>query len=289
MRANKMRQWMIKILLWLRPRIQRVYTYFGLARALSDAPAAVQTQASGNVPGAHQSPPYPKSKIQLPGAHMWIFAALLIAAAAHAQQGAQTSSTPPLTGSVAPTGNCGVASVYVNTTTGDLYDCNAGSWNKVNGGGSGAFSGGLGASFQDATEISAPANPAAGNDRLYLSSATHLLACLTSSGSSCMPAGGAGTVTQVTSGNFSPLFNVSVATNTSTPAFSFAGISQSQNLFFASPNGSSGVGAYRAIAAPDLPASANACASHQFTISLASGLNVTCAQPVAADIASISS
>jgi hypothetical protein len=266
-----------------------VYTHFGLAGALSDAPAAVQTHASGTgVPGAHQSPPYPKSKMQLPGAHMWIFAALLIAAAAYAQQGGQTSNVPPLTGSVAPTGNCGVGSLYVNTTTGDLYDCNAGSWLKVNGaGGSGAFSGGLGASFQDATEISAPANPAAGNDRLYLSSATHLLACLTSSGANCMPAGGAGTVTQVTSGNFSPLFNVSVATNTTTPAFSFAGISQSQNLFFASPNGSSGVGAFRAIAAADVPASANSCAAHQFTISLASGLNVTCAQPVAADIGSI--
>jgi hypothetical protein len=290
MRANQpMRQWMIKILMWLRPRIQSVYTYFGLAGALSDAPAAVQTQTSGNaVPGAHQSPPYPKSKMQLPGAHAWIiFALLLLAPAAHAQQGGQTSSAPPLTGSVAPTGNCGVGSLYVNTTTGDLYDCNAGAWNKVNGGGSGAFSGGLGSSFQDGTEIAAPANPAAGNDRLYLSSTTHLLACLTSSGSSCMPSGGAGTVTQVTSGNFSPLFNVSVATNTSTPAFSFAGISQSQNLFFASPNGSSGVGAFRAIAAADVPASANACAAHQFTISLASGLNVTCAQPVAADIGSI--
>jgi hypothetical protein len=296
MRANKqMRQWIIKILMWLRPRIQSVYTYFGLAGPLSDAPAAVQSQASGiGVPGAHQSPPYPKSKMQLPGAHMWVLATLALgstlalAVCATAQQGGQTSSTTTLTGSVAPTGNCGSGSLYVNTTTGDLYDCNAGSWLKVNGsGGSGAFSGGLGASFQDATEIAAPANPAAGNDRLYLSSATHLLACLTSSGANCMPAGGAGTVTQVTSGNFSPLFNVSVATNTSTPAFSFAGISQTQNLFFASPNGSSGVGAFRAIAAADVPASANSCAAHQFTISLASGLNVTCAQPVAADIGSI--
>jgi hypothetical protein len=205
----------------------------------------------------------------------------------YAQQGGQTSSTPPLTGSTAPAGNCGVGSMFVNTTTGDLYDCNAGAWLKVNGGGSGAFSGGLGASFQDATEIAAPANPGAGNDRLYLSSATHLLACLTSSGANCMPAGGAGTVTQVTSGNFSPLFNVSVATNTTTPAFSFAGISQTQNLFFASPNGSSGVGAFRAMVAADVPASANSCAAHQFTISLASGLTVTCAQPVAADIGSI--
>jgi hypothetical protein len=216
-----------------------------------------------------------------------LFVLFTISPIIYAQQGGQTSSTPPLTGSVAPAGNCGVGSMYVNTTTGDLYDCNAGSWLKVNGGGSGAFSGGLGTSFQDATEIAAPANPGAGNDRLYLSSATHLLACLTSSGASCMPAGGAGTVTQVTSGNFSPLFNVSVATNTTTPAFSFSGISQTQNLFFASPNGSSGVGAFRAMVAADVPASANSCPTHQFTISLASGLTVTCAQPVAADIGSL--
>jgi hypothetical protein len=39
--------------------------------------------------------------------------------------------------------------------------------------------------------------------------------------------------------------------------------------------------------AADVPASANSCATHQFTISLASGLTVTCAQPVAADIGSI--
>lgn len=227
----------------------------------------------------------------VPGAHVWVLAALaLTTLCAHtrmyAQQGGQTSSTPQ-TGSGAPSGNCGVGSLYVNTTTGDLYDCNAGAWNKVNGGGSGAFSGGLGTSFQDATEIAAPANPAAGNDRLWLDSTTHLLACHTSGGANCMPSGGAGTVTQVTSGNFSPLFNVSVATNTTTPAFSFAGISQTQNLFFASPNGASGNPSFRALVAADVPASANSCAAHQFTISLASGLSVTCAQPVAADIGSI--
>lgn len=213
---------------------------------------------------------------------------LVACATVWAQQGSQTSSTPPLTGSGAPSGNCGVGSLYVNTSTGDLYDCNAGNWNKVNGsGGSGAFSGGLGTSFQDAGGISTPPNPASGNGRLFFNSGTSLLGCITSSGASCMPSGGAGTVTQVTSGNFSPLFNVSVATNTTTPAFSFAGISQTQNLFFASPNGSSGVGAFRAVTAADLPASANSCATHQFTISLASGLSVTCAQPVAADIGSI--
>ncbi|HKV28339.1 MAG TPA: glycosyl hydrolase family 28-related protein [Candidatus Acidoferrales bacterium] len=55
-----------------------------------------------------------------------------------------------------------------------------------------AFGGGLGASFQDVTEIAAPANPAAGNDRLFLNSTTHLLDCHTSSGASCVAAGGGG-------------------------------------------------------------------------------------------------
>lgn len=54
----------------------------------------------------------------------------------------------------------------------------------------GAFAGGAGTSFQDAAEIAAPANPSAGNDRLYLDSTSHLLACLTSAGASCMPSGG---------------------------------------------------------------------------------------------------
>lgn len=55
-----------------------------------------------------------------------------------------------------------------------------------------AFSGGLGTSYQDVTETAAPANPSAGNDRLYTDSSTHLLTCLTSSGGSCMPSTGSG-------------------------------------------------------------------------------------------------
>ena len=62
------------------------------------------------------------------------------------------------------------------------------------GGGGSAFSGGLGASYQDVTEIAAPSNPASGNDRLYTDSSTHLLACRSSSGGSCMPIGGSGTI-----------------------------------------------------------------------------------------------
>ena len=262
------RRWIRRLILWACPEITEKLTQAPLA------PAA----------GAHGHHGTIK---HVPGAHALLLTLLLIAAGAHAQQGGQTSNAPPLTGSVAPAGNCGVGSLYVNTTTGDLYDCNAGSWNRVGAGSSGAFNGGLGTSYQDAGGISAPANPASGDARIFFNSGTNLFNCLTSTGANCFPSGGAGTVTQVTSGNFSPLFNVSVAANTTTPAFSFAGISQSQNLFFASPNGSSGAGAFRAVAAADLPASANSCAAHQFTISLAAGFNVTCAQPAAADIGSI--
>ncbi len=66
--------------------------------------------------------------------------------------------------------------------------CNGTNW--VVGAGStagSAFSGSLGASYQDVTEISTPGNPASGTDRLYLNSATHLLSCLTSLGGSCSP------------------------------------------------------------------------------------------------------
>lgn len=64
---------------------------------------------------------------------------------------------------------------------------------------------------------------------------------------------GAGTVTDFTSGNLSPLFTASVATATVTPALTFSQVSQSQNLFYASPNGSSGNPIFRAIASADLP------------------------------------
>jgi len=64
--------------------------------------------------------------------------------------------------------------------------------------------------------------------------------------------GGSGTVTTFSAGNLSPLFNSSVATATTTPALTFAQISQLQNLFFASPNGSSGNPTFRAIATADL-------------------------------------
>lgn len=60
-------------------------------------------------------------------------------------------------------------------------------------------------------------------------------------------------LTNFTAGNLSPLFTSSVATATSTPALTFAQVSQSQNLVFASPNGSSGNPTFRALVTGDLP------------------------------------
>lgn len=89
----------------------------------------------------------------------------------------------------------------------------------VNPGGGSAFSGGLGASFQDVTEIAAPANPSAGNDRLYLNSTTHLLACLTSSGGNCIGGGGGtpgGSNTQVQYNNSSAFGGITNFTSNGT-------------------------------------------------------------------------
>jgi hypothetical protein len=65
---------------------------------------------------------------------------------------------------------------------------------------------------------------------------------------------GSGTVTSLSAGDLSPLFNSTVTSPTSTPNVSFSKISQSQNLFYASPNGSSGLPTFRALVAADLPA-----------------------------------
>lgn len=64
---------------------------------------------------------------------------------------------------------------------------------------------------------------------------------------------GAGTITSFSAGNLSPLFTTAVTSPTSTPNLAFSAVSQAQNLFYASPNGSSGVPSFRAILASDLP------------------------------------
>jgi hypothetical protein len=96
-----------------------------------------------------------------------------------------STASPTFTGTpAAPTAAPGTNTTQIATTA---FVAAA-----VTGGGT-AFGGGLGTSYQDVTEIAAPANPAAGNDRIYTNSTTHKLACLTSSGVDCMPSGGTST------------------------------------------------------------------------------------------------
>lgn len=88
-----------------------------------------------------------------------------------------------------------------------------------------------------------------------------------------------GTVTSFSAGNLSPPFTSSVATPTTTPALSFALNSQSANLFFASPNGSSGTPSYRAMAGADIPATTSNCSGVQFAQGLNAGHTPVCATP----------
>lgn len=65
--------------------------------------------------------------------------------------------------------------------------------------------------------------------------------------------GGSGTVTSFSSGNASGLFSTNVANPTTTPALSFSLAGANGNLVFATPNGSSGQGSYRALVSGDIP------------------------------------
>lgn len=67
--------------------------------------------------------------------------------------------------------------------------------------------------------------------------------------------GGTGTVTNVSSGNLSPLFTVAITNPTTTPAFAFTQVAQAANLVFAGPSsGGSANPTFRALVASDLPA-----------------------------------
>ena len=54
-------------------------------------------------------------------------------------------------------------------------------------GGGGAFTGGLGSSYQDVAAIPAPVNPGAGIGRVYVDSTTGRINCINSTGGTCMP------------------------------------------------------------------------------------------------------
>lgn len=73
----------------------------------------------------------------------------------------------------------------------------------------------------------------------------------TGTGATFQPPSTGGTVTDVTSGNFSPLFTVNITSSTTTPAFAFVPISQSANLFYASPYSGSGNPTFRALRSED--------------------------------------
>jgi hypothetical protein len=75
-------------------------------------------------------------------------------------------------------------------------------------------------------------------------------------GTTLSAVGGSGTVTTFSAGNLSPLFTTSVANPGTTPALSFAQVSQNQNLVFASPDGAPGNPTFRALVAADVPAPA---------------------------------
>ncbi len=83
--------------------------------------------------------------------------------------------------------------------------------------------------------------------------------------------GGGGTVTDVSSGNLSPLFTVTVSTPTTTPTFGFAAVNQGPNAVYASPDGSSGAPSFRSLVAADFAT----VAAHQFLAGPTSGGAVT--------------
>lgn len=77
--------------------------------------------------------------------------------------------------------------------------------------------------------------------------------------------GGSGTVTNFSAGDLSPLFTTSEATTTTTPALSFAQVTQSANTIFAGPtSGGAANPTFRAIVATDLfaPFSSEPAFSH---------------------------
>lgn len=103
---------------------------------------------------------------------------------------------------------------------------------------------------------------------------------LTSSSGPCS-AGGGGTVSSFSAGNFSPLFNTSVSNPTTTPALSFSTINQGTNTFYAGPNGFTGAPSFRLMNGADLPASTNNCTGGQFAIGINFGGTMNCATPSA--------
>ena len=77
--------------------------------------------------------------------------------------------------------------------------------------------------------------------------------------------GGGGTVTSFSAGNLSPLFTSSVATETTTPALTFALSTQTANYVFAGPtSGGAAAPTFRALVAADIPSLATSAIGSGF-------------------------
>ncbi|MEI6186874.1 MAG: hypothetical protein WCP46_00030 [Alphaproteobacteria bacterium] len=63
-----------------------------------------------------------------------------------------------------------------------------------------------------------------------------------------------GSLTNFSANNFSPLFNTSVSTSTTTPVLSFTAIPQVGNKIYASPDGATGIPLFRSLVPLDIPA-----------------------------------
>lgn len=101
--------------------------------------------------------------------------------------GSDSSSQTEMQG----TNNAGNVTVWSIRNNGDIYGNTLNSAGAISGT---AISGSTLSlsSYQDLTEVAAPANPASGRERWYANSSTHQLSCLTSTGGNCVPSGGGG-------------------------------------------------------------------------------------------------
>ena len=74
----------------------------------------------------------------------------------------------------------------------------------------------------------------------------------TGTGATFQPSAAGGSVVNVSSGDFTPLFTVSIASPTTTPTFSFNSIAHGPNLVYASPDGVAGLPNFRNIVPMDI-------------------------------------
>ena len=158
-----------------------------------------------------------------------------------------------------------IANAICSDSGGNLISSS--SANCFGGSGGGAFSGGLGTSYQDVGGIASPANPASGNARLYFNSGTSLLACLTSSGGNCLPGSGSGVSAWSGDG---ALYTNSSSTGAVTATLGTAGA----HKWWGNNTGSTATPGYESIGYADLPALSANQVLGALTATTPSGLSV---------------